>query len=295
MHRSIWLTLMALSTPWLAYANDTSVDYSASYLFTRDFELNRGGEARFNWQQVGIGVQHRLDPQRTLGLDISGGKQKWTFTQPNAWGGRAPWQTLERAGLSVSYQYVSQDGWIYQIAPGIEYAGEADAKRSDALGYGATGFIARAWSPDLLLGLGISAWSGLENTSAFPFIVIDWRISPSLRLHNPFSAGPVGPAGLELSWSPLPKLELATGATIRSYSSRLAANNTVAAGGVLEQTTVPVFVRAGYAFSPFMRLDAYLGAGLAGKLTLHDAQEREISQEKHDPAPFMAIAVSGTF
>ncbi|WP_157669965.1 DUF6268 family outer membrane beta-barrel protein [Chitinibacter sp. GC72] len=270
-------------------------NYSLSSIRSGEFDLDSGGQAKTRWLMGSVGIKTQLDRQNSIGIDFSAARQHWDFENPRAWGGKTPWQTIEQASIGLSYTHATQDGWIYSFAPSVGLSGEKDAKRSDSYHYGASGFVAKSIAPDLLIGLGLGAYRTFDETSVFPFVVVNWQITPTVRLSNPFSAGAVGPAGVELSWAATPQLELGTGTTIRSYSSRLAKNNKVAAGGVLEQTSMPLFVRAGYRFSPALRLDSYIGSAIGGEMRIRDEHGHEVRKEKHDAMPFVAVSFSGEF
>jgi hypothetical protein len=295
MLKHTFITLALAQTINLAQAAETSYDYAVSSIRSAEFKLDSGGEAKTHWIMGNLGIKHQLDRQNSIGIDFSAARQHWDFKHPQAWGGKTPWHSIEQAGVALNYTHISQSGLIYSFSPSVEYSGERDAERSDSLNYGGTGFIAKSFSPDLLLGLGLGVFCNYDDTSVFPFIIVNWQITPTLRLSNPFTASAVGPAGLELSWAAAPQFELATGGTMRSYTSRLAKNNAVASGGILEQNSFPLYVRAGYRFNSALRLDGYLGGAMAGEMLIRDRNGQQISKEQHDPMPFVAMTFSGQF
>jgi Domain of unknown function (DUF6268) len=279
-----------------AQAGDAQISYALTPVMVPEFDLNSGGTADATWMMTSIGVSKALDPQRSIGVNIAASRQDWNFSQPVAWGNVAqPWGTLHRWSVSVPYTYASAAGWLYNIAPGAELASESGAAQSESVSYGGTAFAAKIFSPTLMLGLGLSAWSGLEEAEVFPFLVIDWKIGDNLRLANPFAAGPAGPAGLELSWKATPALELGAGGTVRRFTSRLSEKNEVAAKGVLEDSSLPLFVRASYTISQELRLDAYAGAAIAGEFVVKNQHNQLISTEEHAAMPFLALSASGRF
>ncbi|WP_273429722.1 DUF6268 family outer membrane beta-barrel protein [Chitinibacter tainanensis] len=291
--RALALTLAATGA---AHAADGStLNYSLTPVLIGDFNLDSGGKASGTWMTADFAYTKALDAQRQVGLSFGAGRQNWSFDHPTAWGGKTPFETLHRFNLALNYNYMSQSGWMYNFAPGVSYAGESEAKTSDSLSYGATAFAAKMLQPGLLLGVGVSAWTGLDDASVFPFVVVNWQINENWHLGNPLASGPAGPAGLELSYKVNPKFELGVGGTWRSFEHRLAQKNAVAAGGRVEQNSVPVFVRAGYQFSREFALDLHVGAAMAGEIIIDNAQGQEISKEKHDAMPFAAISVSGRF
>ncbi|QLI81079.1 hypothetical protein HZU75_05790 [Chitinibacter fontanus] len=288
-------TLLA-ATSLAAQAGDTKISYAITPVMVPEFNLDSGGSADATWMMASIGVNQQLDAQSSIGIDLAASRQDWTFHDVKAWGNvEQPWGVLHRWTVAVPYTFASSSGWLYSVAPGVELSSESGAANRDSVSYGATAFAAKMISPSLMLGLGVSAWTGLEDASVFPFLVVNWQITDSLRLANPFKAGPAGPAGLELSWKATPALELGAGGTFRSFTSRLSGQNQVAANGLLEDNSMPVFMRASYSISKELRFDAYAGAAMGGEFEIRNAQNQVVRTEKHDAMPFLALTASGSF
>ena len=86
--------------------------------------------------------------------------------------------------------------------------------------------------------------------------------------------------------------ELAAGGAYRSYRFRLKKDGTVP-GGIGETDQIPVFLRASNYFRETLRLDFYLGAVLAGELTLSDSARRELISDDFDATPFLGVSLVG--
>ena len=86
----------------------------------------------------------------------------------------------------------------------------------------------------------------IDETKAFPFVLVDWRINDRLRLANPTQAGPAGGAGLELAWTLDDRWEIAGGGAWRTYRFRLDRNGPTP-DGIGESRGVPLFLRTSYA------------------------------------------------
>ena len=85
------------------------------------------------------------------------------------------------------------------------------------------------------------------------------------------------------------------GATWREYEYRLAASNPVAPGGILVDSTIPVYMRAETKFNESARLNLYLGAGVGGEFEFLDADENTVSTEEHSLMPIVGLTFSGQF
>jgi hypothetical protein len=235
-----------------------------------------------------------LDARSTLRLGLSVDYEDWRFNDIAAFGGAQPWGSLYRVGLSVPYSYITAGGWRLTFSPTLEYAGESGAELSDALEYGALVSAARRLSPDLTLGLGVGVYERIEQTRAFPFLIVDWRITERLRLTNPLPAGPAGPAGLELSYALDSGWEIGLAAAFRSFRFRLDENGPVP-NGIGENSYLPVVARIGRRISEALTLNLYAGAALAGDLRVEDRDGNGLYDEDRDPAGLVGLSLVGRF
>nr|WP_314899065.1 DUF6268 family outer membrane beta-barrel protein [uncultured Deefgea sp.] len=289
------LTAAALAVASLAQANDVTWNYSITPVYAPSTDLDGGGEVSTTWLSSSLGATKKIDQNQSLGFSISGSQQSWSFDKPKAWGGVTPWQDLRSAQLTLPYSYATADGVIFSFSPGVQYAAEDGADQGESINYGANAFVAKYFSPSLMLGLGVGAWQAFESNNVYPFLIVNWKITDTLSLNNPFVAGPVGPAGLELSWKATPQWELSAGGTWRSYESRLAANNPIATNGVLQNNSVPLFVRASYKMTDSARLDFYAGTAVNGEFTIQNQQGNDVVTEKYSSMPFLGLTLSGKF
>ena len=145
-----------------------------------------------------------------------------------------------------------------------------------------------------LLGLGAGIFERLDQTDAFPFVVINWKINDRMRLTNPFRAGPVGPAGLELVYTPGDRWEMGIGGAYRSYRFRLD-DSSVVADGIGQVDFWAPFARIGRKLGKHYRLDLNGGATFNGKIIIEDQNARHIGETDYDTAPFVGITFQGQF
>lgn len=285
----------ALLVTTLAHAGDVAWNYSITPVYAPNTDLDAGGQVKTTWLMGALSATTAIDANQRLGLSLSASQQQWRFDAPKAWGGKTPWQDLNRAQLSLPYSYATASGWIYSLSPGVEYSGEDGADRGESINYGVTTFVANQVSPSLMLGLGLGAWQGAKENKVFPFLIVNWKVNDTLTLQNPYVAGPVGPAGLELVWQAAPKWELSAGGAMRSYDTRLAKDNPIVANGSLEINTVPVFISANYALTSDTSLKLYAGAALNSEFVMNNQQGHELAKENASTMPFLGLTLSGRF
>jgi len=280
-----------ISSPGLPAAD---YSYSVVPIYQFDSDLDSGGSAGYTGVLASVGRSWTIDPGASLGFRLRFDYEDWRFDDLGAFGGLAPWSEVYRGGLAIPYSVTTDGGWRWSLTPTVEYAGESGAKFSDSLEYGASLVAARAIRPDLTLGLGAGVYYRIEETSAFPFVMIDWRITDRLRLSNPTAGGPSGPAGLELRYALDSGWEVALGAAYRSDRFRLDRDGPFP-GGVGEQRAVPVLASIGRQLSDGLSLRLYAGAALGSTLRVEDEDGRRLYDEDRDPAAMVGLLVSGRF
>lgn len=272
----------------------SGITYSVAPVYQADSDLDSGGEAGYTGVIGSFGHRWSLDERASLGVRLRFVYEDWRFDDPRAFGGVDPWGEVFRLGLSLPYALVTDGGWRWTLTPTIESAAESGARFSDSLEYGASLAVGRAIRPDLTFGLGIGVYERIEDTSVFPFVMIDWRITDRLRLSNPAATGPSGPAGLEISYTLSSGFEVGLGAAYRSDRFRLDRDGHVA-GGIGEHRSIPVLASIGRQFSPGLSLKFYAGAALGGELNVENEAGRRLYREDQDPAAMVGLLLSGRF
>jgi len=301
MHRfaplPIVLSLLAIAgtaSAQRAAPGEVSTSFSFSSLGELKSDLDEGGD--FDWWGVGVkaGVTRQFTPALSAGITASYAMERWSFSGPNAFGSAAPWRDIERPSLGLSLGYKLGDGMSLFVAPQLEWAYESGAKSSDGMNYGAVVGVTQFLSPTLFLGLGLGAFRQIDENKYFPFVIVNWQITDSLRLGNPLPAGPAGGAGLELAYALSGDWELAGGAAYRDYRFRLKSNGPVA-NGLGENSGVPLFARLTRKFGPAGQLDFYAGYVLGGKLKVMNESGATVRQSDHGASPMLALTGSIRF
>jgi len=221
-------------------------------------------------------------------------RSAYDFSGATAFGGTEPWEDIDFIDLGLSFNYQINQTQSLFITPSIRFAGESDADWDDGLAWGGVMGYVRQFNRDLSLGFGGGVFSGLEDTTVFPFLFVYWQMSDHWRLSNPFRPGPSGPAGIEVVYTGVEKLEFGLGGGYRS--SRFALDDDgIAPEGYGQNEAAILFTRTTYTFDHAHTLDLYLGTAVSGELTLDDQKGRKILSEDYDPALIAAIAYSLKF
>jgi len=221
---------------------DAGLSVSASYMHQFDTGLDSSGDFRVDRFLFRADWKKKQSETLALGIGINYDFNDYSFSgaAPNPIGN--PWNQVHTLNLSVSSLFTLDKNWKVFVAPSVGIAAESGADLGDAMVYGGIVWTSYRFSPSLALGLGAGLFSKAEEVTAFPVIVVDWKISDRLRLSNPLHPGPTGPAGLELSYAFDRGLTAAVGGAYRSIRFRLDNSGTVP-GGVGEDKAFPLWVR----------------------------------------------------
>ena len=257
-------------------------------------DLDGGGNLDVSRIFSSLGTRRQIGEGLSLGLSLSYDLEDYNFSGNTDLLSRKPWDKIHRPGLGAFLSYESGNGWKTSIGPRIEFSRESGAGWQDSLSYGALFTLSRQLHPGLELGFGLGAFKRVEKNSVFPVLKVDWRITERLRLSNPLRAGPAGPAGLALSYTPDKRWEFALGGSYRRFRFRLD-DSGPAPDGVGEAALLPVFARATRKFGPVFRIDAYAGAAFGGQLRLEDEDGDQLRADRHDTAPILGLTLSGRF
>lgn len=268
--------------------------FSSSYtpVYQFDTDLDDGGQFGVNRHFVRLNILQSVGQKTFVGLGIGYDFEDWKFKDVAAVAGGSAWDTIHRPSLAIPLMYQATANSRVGLTPSVQFSGEAGAAFGDALMYGVSGVYIYSVNKDLSLGIGAGAFERLEEFSFFPYLVIDWKISEQFRITNPFRAGPAGPAGLELIYSPSPLWKIGVGGAYRSYRFRLENENRIA-NGIGENNMLTGFARIQRQIGPKMSIDLSGGMFFYGRLSVEDHRGSTIDSTDYATAPFVALTFAG--
>ncbi len=265
---------------------------TASLTGYAQFNANLDAAGRLNWAGglAAATVSRPLTPQLSAGLLVRYDYQSWNFNSPAAFGGIAPWNNLNAPSVGIRIDYAYAPDLFLGLTPTVEWGYENGADTGKALTYGAIASVAKAFSRDVVLGLGVAVFRRIDQTQGLPFLVIDWRIDDKWRVANPFQAGPTGGAGVEVIYSPDERWEVAEGLTYRSYRFRLSEAGPTP-NGIGENSFIPLFLRVSRRMTSDIRVDFYGALATAGKLTVDNADGSGRYSDNYKIGPALAATL----
>ncbi len=274
--------------------SDLKLSFNATSVLQPDAKLQGGSGFSVSRFIFSAEITKRITASTNVGLSLLYDHEDFDFSGVTQFAGPSPWNEVHRVGAGLSYSHRLGQGWQLFIAPSIEYARESGADWSTALIYGGIVSAGKRISSDLTIGLGAGVFYRLEETQAFPYLMISWNISEQWRLANPLRAGPTGPAGLELTYAAATDWDLGFGSAYRSTRFRLD-DQGVAPRGVGEVRGAPTWVRLSRSLGPDIKANLYGGAVFGGKLSIENEHGGGLGAESFGPAPFAALTVTARF
>lgn len=276
----------AQQEPWRGFMSVTPLYEGAN--------LDRGGDFSAGGVLLRLGANRDIGAGDRVGITLNYDYMDYSFSNPTAFGGTAPWNIVQRYGFALPLSVMTRDGWIVGITPSFDWFMENGAKSSDSLIWGALFTAAKRFEGGNVLGLGIAAFDRLEETSVFPFPIVEWRFNDRWRLTNPLAAGPTGPAGLELEYALDGGWTAGVGGAFRRTRFRLSETGSTP-NGVGQNSGLPVFLRVSKTFDRAYSLNLYGGAVFAGELRVEDASGNLITKEDYKTAPLFGVNLTARF
>lgn len=267
---------------------------SVTPVYQGEADLDGGGDYSAQSIMLRAGVSGDLSRGNRAGVTLSYDYTDYSFSNPAAFGNAAPWNVVQRYGVSVPLSFGLDGGWSVGVVPSFDWFRENGADSGDAFSWGGIVSATKRFDQGNRLGFGMGVFDRIEETSVFPFLLVDWRLGDRWRLTNPLTAGPTGPAGLELEYRLDSAWNVGFGGAWRTTRFRLSDDGAVP-NGVGEERGVPVFFRATRTLGEQMALNLYAGVVTAGELRIEDPTGRELSRVDFDTTPLFGATFSARF
>ncbi|WP_163339869.1 DUF6268 family outer membrane beta-barrel protein [Desulfopila sp. IMCC35008] len=259
-----------------------------------DSDLDEGGSYEVSRFNIQAGMGYTWDPRTSLSLGLGYSADGYSFSQSerNGIAGMNPWDTVHSLSLSLPLRYGLSDEWSAFFMPSLRSTGESGASFGDTLTGGVLAGVAYRFGDRLTIGPGLGVISQLEESaSVFPILIINWKITDRLSLETGRGlAATLGP-GLSLNYRASQQWKFAVGGRYEKLRFRLDENGKVA-GGIGEDTAIPLFVNCTYSFNPKATISLVGGVELEGELQVEDSDGNQIAKESGDPALFGGITFS---
>lgn len=200
-----------------------------------------------------------------------------------------PWGDIRVYEASLGYGAQIDQQWGYNVGASITSSGEGGADFSSTLEYGGFALVTYASSETLVLGLGLSVSSQLEdNTSVFPVPFIRWQIDDKWTLASDRN---VGLGGVGLTYQATDSLRFGITVAFDRSNFRLA-SDARQPDGVGRYTAIPVVATCTWDAHEQLSLTAFAGVNAAQELILDDIDGNRVAKDDASVSP--TVGVVGT-
>ena len=274
----------------------SSLEFSYSAVSLYQFSTDMDGGGDFSVARFFLNASAFSPVTQNLRFGVGLGYQysDYDFSASSLSGSGAPWDRIHSLGVNFPILYTPDKDWTIFVAPSFRFDAESGGDWADAFTYGGIFSASYRISPALTIGPGVGVFDRFGEVKAFPFLAVFWKINDQFRVSNPFQAGPVGPAGLELVATPDKDWEFAIGGAYRSFRFRLD-DTGLAPKGSGEDRFFPLFARAARQLGSRVGIELLGGVLLGGELTVNSEHDNELASEEYDPAPFLSLLLFGRF
>jgi len=257
--------------------------------------LDSGGDMSAGRFFVSGGVGKMFYGRWRLGASLGYGETDYSFSGTTGFGGLDPWNRIRDLRLSLPIRYFASESWTLYAIPSLRYNAESGASLSDGRNGGVLAGATYRVNDRLTIGPGFGVFSEIEDdTSFFPILIIDWKISDTLSLETGRGFAATRGPGLQLNWKYSPRWQFALGGRYEKTRFRLE-DSGPAPGGVGQDKAVPLFIQAEYQMSEDIKFSLIGGAETAAKLRLEDAAGQRISSSDLSTAPFLGATFLARF
>jgi hypothetical protein len=265
--------------------------------------MDAGGDVAVDVWSTRVGARYVWAGGLSAGLSVGYGEQRYSFdTDPpvsggaaSAFSGAAPWSRIDNVRVSAPVFWRPDERWSLFAIPTLRWNAERGASLDDGRIGGLLAAASYRVNDRLSIGPGFGVFSELEDeTSWFPILAIDWRITDALTLSTGQGFAASRGPGLTLRWHTNEHWSVSLGGRYEKERFRLD-NRGVAPNGIGESTATSVFVavtrRLGWAGS----VSAVAGVDVNGSLRLEDADGDLLDRTDIDDAPYIGAAANLRF
>jgi hypothetical protein len=265
----------------------------AEYQFETDLEAG----SDFSVSRYGGGIAAQTDLSRDFSMAFQAGYTLDLYDFNTGALGVAPpaepWDNIHTLTITAIFSLDLNNDWTLFGGPLFQSSREANADFGDSISAGGAIGVTYKASRDLIIGGGVAVVSQIEEEARIvPIIVVDWKIASHFRLRNTSTGNVANRTGLELVYEASQNWEFAFGAASQ-YSRFRLDDIAPAPGGVGEDSSIPLWLRASYMPSQQVQINGVVGVNSYGELELHNASGVGIAQSDYDTAFF--VGVFGTF
>lgn len=281
---SAWAQPAGVSdSPWR-----TSVE--GGVIHQLDADLDGGGSYSVTRASIEAGISYATGPRNSFGLSLGYSRDDYSFDGTAGLAASDPWGSINEYRISAPMRMGFDERINAFAIPSLRWSAESGGDLGDGMTAGLIAGANYRVSERLTIGPGFGVFDEIEDSvSAFPILLIDWKITETLSLETGGGLGATRGPGLQIKSTALDDWTIGLGARYETYRFRLDDDGAVA-DGVGEEKGVLTYLSATYSPNPGVSLSALAGFEVGSKLRLENQTGQAISSDDADPAPFIGLA-----
>ncbi len=277
--------------------------FEAGAIFGQQAAMDAGGDVAVDVWSSRLGARYAWTNGLSAGLSVGYGEQRYRFdTEPGAPGGTAsafsgaaPWSHIRNVRVSAPVFWRPNERWNLFAIPTMRWNAEQGASLDDGRIGGLLTAASYRVNDRLSIGPGFGVFSELEDqTSWFPILAIDWRITDALTLSTGRGFAASRGPGLDLGWKVNERWTFSLGGRYEKERFRLDQRG-VAPNGIGETMATSLYLIATRRLGYIGSLSAIAGVDLNGSLRLEDADGDLLDRTDYDPAPYFGATAKLRF
>lgn len=251
-------------------------------LYQGETSLDNGQEFSANRGFLRASGLYRMENGVSVGLSASFGQLNYDFTGL----GNEPWDTINDVRISVPIRYPVNERATVFVAPSLRFDYQDGATMSDGQSWGAFGGVSWKFSETLTIGPAAGAFSRIDDSSleVFPALLVNWQIADRLTLSTSQAAGATQGPGAVLSYAVNDDWNVSLAGRYENIRFRLD-DDGAAAGGVGQDSSIPIVLTLGYEPAPYFRAAVFAGTEVNGRLKLREENDTVVYSSGYDMAP----------
>ena len=240
-------------------------------------------------------ISYSWNRKNSLSLSVGAGTADYDFSSEASIEGREPWGRINDYRISLPIRFTPTKKTAAIVIPSIRTYAETGASKGDGKSVGFIGGFSYEFSDSLSLGPGMGWFDDAgDETSVFPIVLIDWRITDRWRLSTGRGLAASQGPGFTLNYKLNDKWT--TGVTARYENTRFSLKqSTNRSGSIGEDSSAPLLLVLDYSPWPMTSISALLGVELGGSLSLEDERGNTIAESDLDTAVVAGISFSSRF
>lgn len=268
-------------------------DAAGEYEFKSDFKDSAGsvGVARFGGA---LDVDMPIGERSSLVVSAGSQYSHYDFNDATGFGaGGKPWDNTIESQITAIFKTQADGHWAWFAGVGVDSSEEVGADFGDSLTFGGTAGASYEFSDRLTLGVGVLAFSRLEDSAlVLPFPIVEWKIAEKWSLSSSVRHGRTG--GLALNFAATDQWTFSLEGSYIGREFRLD-DTSSSPDGVGRDQHITAKLRATWTPGAQVEVDAFVGMDVWQQYTLDNTNGSRVAEFDAKSAPVIGLGATFKF